>query len=448
MKRDLHNVDFEHLIKTSADQYRMYPSEKVWKGINSNLRPRSRWYGLGFLLLLVSSGLSTLFVISSKKTNLMEMDQTATISHTTTENVNQVPFSNHNNTEKVIVTKPQRLASVIPFSTIVPVKSYSDIAFVNPLTESFITEPTEIVSETINSKPNYLTQLTDQDEYFNGFSNSNNTPEITIKPTLKVSSKNDPLTIESVINSYKNVKSKNNVLFQAYFTPTISYRKLRDNKEFMSSGPISIPYGYAAYYNINQAVTHKPSMGLEIGIAAKYPISQGIRLKAGLQFNMTRYEIKAFNNPLEIATIALNNGYRLDSVNTFSSYRNFNGLNANWLKNFYFQVSLPVGAEVKLLGDDKIEFGISGTVQPTYVLGDRAYLISTDYKNYSEVPSLIRRWNVNTSLETYVAYSTGKLNWQVGPQVRYQMLSSFVNKYPVKENLFDFGFKVGIGLNK
>jgi hypothetical protein len=189
-------------------------------------------------------------------------------------------------------------------------------------------------------------------------------------------------------------------------------------------------------------------MGLELGVNAKYPITKTINAKAGLQFNMTRYEIKAFNNPTEIATIALNTGRRIESLNTVSNYRNFNGGKADWLKNFYFQVSLPVGAEINLIQDEKIAFGIGSTIQPTYVLGDRAYLISSDYKNYSEVPWLIRRWNVNTSIETYVSYSTGKLNWQVGPQVRYQILSSFVDKYPVKENLFDFGLKVGIGLNE
>ncbi|HEX2535584.1 MAG TPA: hypothetical protein VHK69_17700, partial [Chitinophagaceae bacterium] len=102
----------------------------------------------------------------------------------------------------------------------------------------------------------------------------------------------------------------------------------------------------------------------------------------------------------------------------------------------------------KLHGDDKVQFGVATSVQPTYVLGDRAYVISSDYKHYAEVPWLIRRWNLNTNLETYVAYSTGKVQWQVGPQVRYQVLSSFVQKYPVKENLFDFGLKVGVSLHK
>ena len=92
--------------------------------------------------------------------------------------------------------------------------------------------------------------------------------------------------------------------------------------------------------------------------------------------------------------------------------------------------------------------GIAGTLQPTYILSDKAYLISTDFKNYAEVPRLIRHVNLNTSFETFVNYTSGKTNWQIGPQVRYQVLSSFQNKYPVKENLFDFGVKVGVSINK
>jgi hypothetical protein len=134
-------------------------------------------------------------------------------------------------------------------------------------------------------------------------------------------------------------------------------------------------------------------------------------------------------------------------VNTISNYRNFNGGKTNWLKNYYFQASVPLGVEVKVTSNNKMHVGVASTLQPTYVIGDRAYLITNDYKNYAELPWLIRRWNVNTNLETFVSYSTGKTKWQVGPQVRYQLLSSFVSKYPVKENLFDFGLKVGVTLN-
>jgi len=74
------------------------------------------------------------------------------------------------------------------------------------------------------------------------------------------------------------------------------------------------------------------------------------------------------------------------------------------------------------------------------------YLISTDYKNYAEVPSLVRRWNVNTSFETFVGYNLGHMKWRIGPQVRYQLMSSFEDKYPVREHLFDYGLKLGLML--
>ena len=103
---------------------------------------------------------------------------------------------------------------------------------------------------------------------------------------------------------------------------------------------------------------------------------------------------------------------------------------------------------MKLAGNDKTYVGVAGTIQPTYVLNDRAYLISTDYKNYAEVPRLTRHVNLSTGFETFVNYTSGKTKWQIGPQVRYQILSSYHNKYPIKENLFDFGLKVGVTLNK
>jgi hypothetical protein len=198
-------------------------------------------------------------------------------------------------------------------------------------------------------------------------------------------------------------------------------------------------------------VTHKPNIGFELGMAAKYPLTRNLKLLGGLQFNVNRYDIKAYTSfTSSVATIMFNGrtNNRPDSLNTYSRYSNSTtGYKSDWLQNYYIQIAAPFGVEMKLSGNDKVQFGVATTVQPTYVLGDRAFMISTDYKSYVEVPQLVRRWNVNTSLETFVGYSTGKLNWQVGPQVRYQLLSSFINKYPVKENLFDFGLKVGVSLN-
>jgi hypothetical protein len=291
------------------------------------------------------------------------------------------------------------------------------------------------------------------DDYFMTGLNLNKTKESVFAESILFTEKKDvyPLSIESVVNSYNYTPKRKKLSWQAFFAPTISYRKLMQNKTFLNSGQsISSPYNFALFTNINSVVTHKPDVGLELGFSAGYPVTKNIKVIVGLQFNVSKYDIRAYSYPSEIATIALHdNGTGVsNSVSTLTNYRNFDGYKVNWLHNLYLSASVPVGAEFKVANSKKAWIGVSGTLQPTYILGDRAYLISSDYKNYAEVPWLIRKWNVNSSFETFAAYSTGKINWKVGPQVRYQLLSSFQEKYPVKEHLFDFGLKVGIMLNK
>ncbi|HVK97702.1 MAG TPA: hypothetical protein VM368_07790, partial [Flavisolibacter sp.] len=257
-----------------------------------------------------------------------------------------------------------------------------------------------------------------------------------------------PYSVESVTN-YKPIKiASSRLKWQFAFSPTISYRKLGENTSYMRDISMqNAPSTFAPLYNVNNAVMHKPDIGFEIGVATKYSITDNVRVTGGLQFNINRYDIKAFSAPYSVATIRLNNGSRMDSVRAFSNYSNTNGYSSDWLQNLYFQISAPIGVELKLRGDDKMSFGIATTIQPTYLIGERAYIITSDYKSYAQVPWLTRRWNVNSNFQTFVSYSAGKTKWQVGPQVRYQLLSSFISKYPVKENLFDFGLRVGISLD-
>jgi len=63
MESNYNNRDFEQFIKQSADQYRMFPSEKVWKGIDSALHTRRKWYGLGLALLLFLTGAGVTWVM-------------------------------------------------------------------------------------------------------------------------------------------------------------------------------------------------------------------------------------------------------------------------------------------------------------------------------------------------------------------------------------------------
>ena len=255
--------------------------------------------------------------------------------------------------------------------------------------------------------------------------------------------------IETSINSYSLVSKRKKITWQIYFLPTVSYRKLAENKNFLISTQqitASSPLNSAVTNDINEVVTHKPDIGLELGFNVAYPLSRRIKVTAGLQMNISKYDIKAYPYVREEARIALSKNNGSTSISTIqTNYRNFQTYTkADWLSNFYISASLPVGLEASLTNMRKTYLGVGGTIQPTYILGDRAYLLSTDFKNYAKIPSLTRDWNVSTSFEIFAGYTTGKLKWKVGPQVRYQLLSSFQKKYPVKEHLIDFGLKVGV----
>lgn len=397
MKRNFTHENFEAFLQRNADGLRMRPSDKVWTGIARNLNRRRRIFGftLGVSLLLLT-GLGYYW-------NTYPTASSLRVSHPSQPVQEKISPQVHNEETSIA------FQSSIPQQASLALRSMKPTVRINDVVEN---KP--IAAENIFESPV-------ADSYF-----GENKQEAATEQMPASLSPADPQTIESIVNSYRGRKGK--VGLQIYFTPTVSYRKLSDD-------------------NIDNVVTHKPDFGFELGMAVKYPVSKNVKLRAGLQFNVNRYAIKTYNSSPQMATIRLSDRNGVDFVNTSTSYNNLSGYRSNWLENFYFGVAAPLGIEVKLRGDEKVQFGVASTLQPTYLLGDRAYLISTDYKYYAEVPRLIRHWNLNSNLETYVAYSTGHLKWQVGPQVRYQLLSSFVKKYPVKENLFDFGLKVGVSLN-
>jgi hypothetical protein len=59
MERGFYNEDIEELLKEKADQYKMFPSDKVWKGIHRSLHPNRKWYWFSLILFLSAVGYYT-----------------------------------------------------------------------------------------------------------------------------------------------------------------------------------------------------------------------------------------------------------------------------------------------------------------------------------------------------------------------------------------------------
>ncbi|MEP6699862.1 MAG: hypothetical protein ABJA85_01040, partial [Bacteroidota bacterium] len=91
MENKFNNRDFEQFVKQNADQYRMFPSEKVWRGIHNSLHTRRKWYGIGLGLLLITTGAVTWVMLTAPGGKQPSSVISTNIKPTTPEKENQKP---------------------------------------------------------------------------------------------------------------------------------------------------------------------------------------------------------------------------------------------------------------------------------------------------------------------------------------------------------------------
>ncbi|MFZ9878024.1 MAG: outer membrane beta-barrel protein [Chitinophagaceae bacterium] len=432
-----HDREFEQFLKENADNHRLYPSDEIWNKIHARLHPNKRWPLTALLLLAFTTG-SITWLANSERTTASPESAIATV---ITPNVS-TPSKNEIFTRSIAVettvntfTGSEIVSNInLPLSSIESSKSQaiSQVNLESPASTAAITKP-ENTTEVV-------TTLSENEE----------AASIELSTTQPDVEEKLPLTIESVTNSYQRQKHNPRFNWQLHFTPTISYRSLQEDQKFIAQARMNLSAAPSYTPELNNVITHRPDLGMQVGITGTYPLGKRIDLVAGLQFNVSKYDIKAFNYPSEVATIALMNSWGgSTAVSTLTSFRS-NGFmaKASWLRNYYYSLSVPLGLEWRILGKKQNHWGFSTTIQPTYVVGNRSYMISMDYQNYAEVPYLINKWNMNVGFETYAKFSIGKNDFRIGPQVRYQLFSSFKKGYPVSEHLYDFGVKLGMQLGK
>jgi hypothetical protein len=412
--------EFEQFLKENADNHRLYPADSVWESMHARLHPKKRWPLTILLLLAFTTGSITWFgpgersIESIRRTDKVEAAVAmAKANYVSNALANNKVSGSSNQEIRVASTE----SSPIPASQIEPAIAVIEAPAKTYNEATAIAETAASVSTTAitSNEPSY------------------------------------PLSIESVTNSYQRQKHSPRFHWQLHFTPTVSYRSLKEDQKFIAQARMNLSASpLAVTTELSNVINHRPDLGMQLGLLGTYPLGKRLDLIAGLQFNVSKYDIKAFNYPTEVATIALVNAWGgSTAVSTVTSFRSNGFTNkASWLRNYYYSISAPVGLEWRILGKKQNHWGFSTTVQPTYMVGNRSYIISMDYQNYAEVPYLINKWNLNVGLETYAKFSVGNTDFRVGPQVRYQLFSSFKKGYPVSEHLYDFGVKLGIMLGK
>ena len=507
MDRKFYTDDFERLLKEKSDEFRIYPTKRVWHSIYNNLHPGKKWPSVAMSMLLILALLLIGYLNSGDNASILA-------------NISDSPQNNQKDLSGIIKTNSGLESKSNPIQPVVetllspaqPVFSNNNtlssgdlIANDNPIDKnnltggSFNTNNPQGNKLNINNKENLFESL---DYYIKSNrifadialankkknlnpenSNSNelnkegrfeNNPVISELPdtklmVYKIITNQEKKPVTTILNNpssssaINNIKSnsteekawiedyalhnkagrnkwKERAAMEIYASPSIGFRKLNSNISEVNAATTNT-------VQANKTINQKPSIGLEAGLGLSYSLTKNIVLKGGLQLNYTNYGVHAdqTNHPI-LTTLLMNDP---NTGNTFmsartSTFSNTTGLQPVTLHNKTYQFSLPVGFALKLAGNSNISWYVGASIQPTFVIGGTANLISSDYKNYISDPTLLRKWNMNSGFETYINYKLGGYKLQVGPQFRYQMMSTYNKKYTFNENLYNTGIKIGL----
>ncbi len=388
MKNEFYTDEFEQLVKERADQFRMYPSKRVWHSIYNNLHPSRRWPSVAMSILLITS----LMLIGYLNTGDKSLTRRMNTSFAEPVNeTNKISNSNNNNKNQ-IAAKPKiqyqatsyvnAFADVITnktdFSTYTIVRNnrpdnfyntLAPVAIENLVVDNITAKPSAkdvIQSMDLYIKPNQLfadipasskknksastktTIATDeeiialQDDESNIVKNKNSNI-ISLTSDTKDNAAEDKLKEEN-INLPAPGKHQLTAEEKAWIENYALQNKPKQNKwkgrlayqiyvtpavnyrklTTNSKGSITS----FANSDINNSISQKPGFGIETGMGLSFSATRNLFLKAGVQFNYTNYNINAdqTNHPI-ITTILLNNpatGYSYSAARTSTTANSFN----------------------------------------------------------------------------------------------------------------------------
>lgn len=415
-----HTDSFEQFLKETTDSFCMMPNKKVWNSIYNNIHPGRFWPSFATNTIIV---ICFLFLQMPKQAHIENNQQTSPKSFVTLKldqkslvASSKIGNNTHFSFEKN--TKKQRLRALSIKENTVNHSSLCKIKNTAP------------VFDEMNESDNNITTAQAQ-------INSIQNPSALMTHTQflhKDEKSNNRFSIQS--NGLVS-KQKQGYLIQVYATPSFGFLQGNETEDNLGNASINNGGVTSGMVTENKSVL-KPTLNLEAGGAVMMNVSRVIRLKAGMQLNYTKLDA---NTSSDDFTSVSNNP---TLINYNPSSQMFQRENTQLSNADLYQISVPIGTEIEIMGNDKFRWFAGATIQPSYLINAE----SNDVINLNNRDAVfgLRKWNLNTSFETYISYKmkNGVL-LNLGPQFRYQWLST--HNQPLMsgmDKLYNVGLKLGV----
>ncbi len=401
-----YNIDsLEQFLKDSLTDFKMQPKKRVWKSIYNNIHP-SKKMPSAFTSLIILISIFSLGINNTVERNTISTNIITTTLKPTTNSINSK--------EIVLINK----IKPIEHSTLMP-RLKNKIILLSTLM--------------IANKNQSLKHKIDQ----NLKSSQMNAAPILLNATVNnIDLHSSLITDKKEISNRPNYKITNDNLnrlfsYELYAAPSIWSRNLGNNG------------GENGLNNLNQndknhSYSYSNNLNFEAGGAVLLNVTKAFRIKAGMQLNYSKYKLK--DNNLDNLSTAKSNLLSSSDMGKTMSLGDDNAINYS-----SYQISFPIGTEFEIAGNNWLHWFAGAAIEPTYRLGDFSTI---DDHNNAFNQSDKRKWNINTSVETFLSLKISNGAYlNAGPQLKYQLLSNYDKTYNYNEKFYNIGLKLGISRN-
>ncbi|RNI36182.1 hypothetical protein EFY79_10875 [Hanamia caeni] len=505
MERRFDMSDFEQSLKDHADQFRMVPSKRVWNGIYNNLHPGSKWPSITIAILFLftlitisklnnsptqfrnvednpaNSDAKNIIIAQADKPQQPTISQKAITGSQISENSENISADLAEKTgkpeHKMAVVMPSLVESLaiekivekntggqspvgIVNATVKENQAVSKenienteaVASLSVASEEAI--PGEALSQSDELRNSLYTQYIKNNDFIeNGFLLPDFSDEAITIPgdilqSLILNNKTHGIPAENnfatnkAINPLKKGRKNNKPEWTFYITPTISTASFGNKSvdpSVTNSSQVTLSNRGAF------KLLRNSRFGIETGTEMTVKIDKNLKFVTGFNLGYSGYKILSNLVHPTFTTLMLrdNNGGTY-SKNFLTHYGNGQSPGHVTLNNYKIQASIPLGVQFNVWGNEKIKIDLTSLLEPSVVIKDDAYLVSSDGRYYVNDPSLVRKTNLDGHFGSYITFIGKKVKWHLGPDFRYQLFSSYKNIYPAKEHLIDYGIRIGL----
>jgi hypothetical protein len=413
--------NFEDFLKNEAQSFKMQPSEKVWKSIETAIAKPGKsfiWWYAAAALVLVSCG--TLLYFNANPTNRT----IASKKHIETQNVKQ------NATRQPFKKEGENVNPVVPLTSGINKPG---------VVPQILNEPTIMTNKVIDNGKESTTYASEKgvkisiDEF-----NANNKQQ---QETINESRNVEPVSLteqKPIIYKYshrdmltlRTTKELSELIRVKEATPKRAYLN------YLISGDVNIssPRNIAGYSNFI-----KPAGGFGLTFSARYNFGRCWAISAGIGVRQNSYRIGAVNITPETIYIATS------STDSFPQNVNYKLSNESQHKNVLKQIIMPLAFHYQMHVSNRNYVSINTGIDIAKVIDSRYLIKNTTSDRLFTNASLINSFNTYMTLGVSYTHSLNdNLKLVCGYKMQYQMGNTFNNSYHLKESLIVNGLNFGI----